>query len=121
MKKLLTAAPFLLRLPAAHAVLAQTPKASPKAKIFLHNGWKFREAGKGEWRAATVPGCVHTDLLAGKLIEDPFYRDDEPKLQWIGKTDWEDPTTVDAAPRLLKRGHVELGFSGLATYATVTL
>ena len=121
MKKLLTAAAFLLLLLAAHTVLAQTPKSSPKAKIFLHSGWKFREAGKGEWRAATVPGCVHTDLLANKLIEDPFYRDDEPKLQWIGKTDWEYQTTFDAPPRLLKREHVELVFEGLDTYATVTL
>src|SRR3989440_6763700 len=121
MKKLLTAAAFLLLLLAAHTVLAQTPKSSPKAKIFLHSGWKFREAGKGEWRAATVPGCVHTDLLANKLIEDPFYRDDEPKLQWIGKTDWEYQTTFDAPADLLKREHVELVFEGLDTYAAVTL
>ena len=123
-KKLLTAAAFLLLPLAAHTVLAQTPKASqqgPKAKIFLHSGWKFREAGKGEWRAANVPGCVHTDLLANGLIEDPFYRDDEPKLQWIGKTDWEYQTTFDAPPSLLKREHVELVFEGLDTYATVTL
>src|SRR2546423_641356 len=121
MKKLLTAAAFLLLLLAAHTVLAQTPKSSPKAKIFLYSGWKFREAGKGEWRAAAVPGCVHTDLLANKLIEDPFYRDDEPKLQWIGKTDWEYQTTFDAPPDILKREHVELVFEGLDTYATVTL
>src|ERR671935_616226 len=90
----------------AHAVSAQSPaaRAAPKAKIFLHTGWKFREAGKGEWRAATVPGCVHTDLLANRLIEDPFYRDNEPKLQWIGKTDWEYQTTFDAPADLLRRG-----------------
>src|SRR5918911_3602396 len=113
--------PILL---AAHAVRAQSPaaaRAAPKAKIFLHTGWKFREAGKGEWRAATVPGCVHTDLLANGLIEDPFYRDNEPKLQWIGKTDWEYQTVFDAPASLLRREHVELVFEGLDTYATVTL
>ncbi|MDQ5835413.1 MAG: glycoside hydrolase family 2 protein [Acidobacteriota bacterium] len=122
-KKVLTGA-FLLLLAAAHAASAQTAKDSrqgAKARIFLHAGWKFREAGKGEWRAATVPGCVHTDLLADKLIVDPFYRDDEPKLQWIGKTDWEYQTTFDAPPGLLQREHVELVFEGLDTYATVTL
>jgi beta-mannosidase len=109
---------------AAHAVRAQSPaaaRAAPKAKIFLHSGWKFREAGKGEWRAAAVPGCVHTDLLANGLIEDPFYRDNEPKLQWIGKTDWEYQTTFDAPASLLRREHVELVFEGLDTYAAVTL
>ena len=122
-KKVLTAA-FLLLLAAAHAASAQTAKDSrqgAKARIFLHAGWKFREAGKGEWRAATVPGCVHTDLLADKLIVEPFSRDDEPKLQWIGKTDWEYQTTFDAPPSLLQREHVELVFEGLDTYATVTL
>jgi beta-mannosidase len=123
-KKVLTATAFLLLLAAAHAAPAQTSKDSrqgAKARIFLHAGWKFREAGKGEWRAATVPGCVHTDLLADKLIVDPFYRDDEPKLQWIGKTDWEYQTTFDVPADILKREHVELVFDGLDTYATVTL
>jgi beta-mannosidase len=52
----------------------------------IHSGWKFREVGKPDWYNATVPGCVHTDLLAKKLIDDPFYRDNEKKQQWIGKT-----------------------------------
>ena len=48
-----------------------------RLEIPLNNNWRFREAGKGEWKPATVPGCVHTDLLANRLIEDPFYRDNE--------------------------------------------
>jgi beta-mannosidase len=40
-------------------------------------------ATPAEWRPATVPGDVHLDLLANKLIPDPFYRDNEAKLQWI--------------------------------------
>ncbi|PYS75964.1 MAG: hypothetical protein DMF66_17340, partial [Acidobacteria bacterium] len=82
-KKLLKPAAFLLLLLAAHSVLAQpakTSRESARVKIPLHSGWTFREAGKGDWHKAAVPGCVHTDLLANKLIEDPFYRDDEPKL-----------------------------------------
>src|SRR5215510_9547766 len=50
---------------------------SEKIEITLTNGWQFREAGKADWHAARVPGCVHTDLLANHLIEDPFYRDNE--------------------------------------------
>jgi beta-mannosidase len=131
-KKLLTSSAFLLLLlAAAHTVLAQTSatvfaqaagaRQGSKTKIFLHSGWRFREAGKGEWRPATVPGCVHTDLLANKLIEDPFYRDDEPKLQWIGKTNWEYQTVFDVPTDVLRREHVELVFEGLDTYAAVTL
>ncbi len=99
-----------------------TARTDSHTRVTLNSGWKFREAGKGgEWRKAVVPGSVHTDLLANKLIEDPFYRDNEPKLQWIGKTDWEYQTTFDVSVAMLARRHVELIFEGLDTYATVFL
>ena len=73
--------------------------------IPVHTGWQFREVGKVDWRPATVPGCVHTDLLNNKLIDDPFYRDNEQKLQWIGKTDWEYQTTFSVTPEILARNN----------------
>jgi len=87
----------------------------------IHSGWQFREAGKIDWHPATVPGCVHTDLLANKLIEDPFFRDNERKQQWIDKQDWEYRTTFRVTPQTLKHEHVELVFEGLDTYALVYL
>lgn len=98
---------------------AQTGAA--KAEISLSSGWKFREAGKEEWLSATVPGCVHTDLLANKKIEDPFYRDNEKNLQWIGKTDWEYQTSFNVSAETLKRQNIEIVFQGLDTYANVFL
>src|SRR5690349_3490564 len=104
-------------------MLALTSKAmaDDKRTITLDGGWQFREAGKADWHAATVPGCVHTDLLNNKLIEDPFYRDNEQKQQWIGKTDWEYQTTFRVTPQTLARENVELVFEGLDTYANVFL
>ena len=87
----------------------------------LSTGWQFREAGKEKWYPASVPGCVHTDLLSNKLIDDPFYRDNEKKLQWIGKTDWEYQTTFNLTAGLLTRRNIELVFEGLDTYANVFL
>ncbi|HEX8293121.1 MAG TPA: glycoside hydrolase family 2 TIM barrel-domain containing protein, partial [Pyrinomonadaceae bacterium] len=118
--KRLTLAALPLLLLAAHAARAQAQTAG-KTAVALDSGWTFRQAGKEEWRKATVPGSVHTDLLANRLIEDPFYRDNEPKLQWVGKADWEYRTTFDAPAALLRRRHVELVFEGLDTYATVYL
>ncbi len=43
----------------------------------LAGQWQFRQAGKSEWLAATVPGGVHTDLMALGLIPDPFVGDNE--------------------------------------------
>lgn len=112
--------PLLLLLLAAQSVQAQAQTMS-KTTVTLNSGWTFRQVGKDVWRKANVPGSVHTDLLANKLIEDPFYRDNEPKLQWIGKTDWEYRTTFDAPAALLRRRNVEMVFEGLDTYATVFL
>lgn len=92
-----------------------------RTTLFLQTGWQFSEVGKDAWAPATVPGCVHTDLLDNKLIEDPFYRDNEQKQQWIGKTDWEYKTTFNVTPELLKHGQIDLVFEGLDTYAKVFL
>jgi beta-mannosidase len=111
-------------LAATHGVVGQRGVHAPEAanmKMPLNIGWRFHEVGKPDWHAATVPGCVHTDLLANKLIDDPFYRDNEQKQQWIGKTDWEYQTTFNVAPAVLAHRNVELVFAGLDTYADVFL
>jgi beta-mannosidase len=103
---------------------SQTPSGESglhSITIPVHTGWRFREAGKDKWYPASVPGCVHTDLLTNKLIEDPFYRDNEKKLQWIGKTDWEYQTTFNVTTEMLRRTNLELVFEGLDTYANVFL
>jgi beta-mannosidase len=92
-----------------------------QVRIPIDSGWRFRDIRKDAWYPAAVPGCVHLDLLKNKLIEDPFYRDNETKLQWIGKQDWEYQTTLNIAEDVLKHEQLELVFEGLDTYATVFL
>src|SRR5438128_5580181 len=93
----------------------------PRIKIPVQTGWQFREVGKDTWAKAIVPGCVHTDLLNNKLIEDPFYRDNEQKQQWIGKTDWEYQATFKVGAEMLAVHNIELVFEGLDTYTDVYL
>ncbi|NOT48782.1 MAG: glycoside hydrolase family 2 protein, partial [Acidobacteria bacterium] len=94
---------------------------SVNTEIPLNSGWKFQEAGKKEWLPATVPGCVHTDLIANKVIDDPFYRDNEKRLQWIGKTNWSYQLFFNVTLENLKRQNLEIVFEGLDTYASVFL
>src|ERR1044072_7971426 len=110
--KLWFVGPILLLLPLVFAKAQSTQ---------IHSGWQFREVGKTDWHNATVPGCVHTDLLANKLIDDPFYRDNEKKQQWIDKKDWEYKTTFRVTAQTLARERVELVVEGLDTYAVVYL
>ena len=83
--------------------------------LTLDHGWQFRQVGAAEsgWLPATVPGDVHLDLLTNKKIGDPFYRDNETKLQWIEKESWEYRLSFEATPALLSRSNVELVFDGL--------
>ena len=96
----------------------------------LHDGWTVapvapRDAVPPEVAErthpvpATVPGCVHTDLLAAGLIPDPYLDRNEQKVTWIGESDWEYRTTFSWSPD----GHHrhDLVFEGLDTVATVTL
>ncbi|MCU1301403.1 MAG: beta-mannosidase [Candidatus Sulfotelmatobacter sp.] len=93
----------------------------------LDAGWQFRAVANAdradlkEWHPAQVPGVVQTDLLRNKLIPDPFDRDNEFHLQWIGLADWEYQTTFQADAATLAREHVDLVFEGLDTFADVYL
>ena len=105
------------------AARAKTPRADSQSPLerALSGAWQFREAGTGDWLTATVPGTVHTDLLANGKIPDPFYRTNERDLQWIDKKDWEYQTVLEMDTGTLAHDHIELCFLGLDTYAEVYL
>ena len=87
----------------------------------LSGQWKFHQLGEKEWLPATVPGGVHTDLLALGKIPDPFVADNEKKVQWIGETDWEYRYEFKVAPEVLKDAKQFLVCDGLDTLAEVSL
>lgn len=65
-----------------------------------------------------VPGCVHTDLIENKIINNIFYRDNANQIQWIENCDFTYTKTFNV-------GNVEtnayLEFDGLDTYADIYL
>jgi len=105
--------------------------AGPLVTQSLDSAWQFRLAPRdrhallhpaaAQWLPATVPGTVQTDLLAAKLVPDPYWRDDEAKIQWVGLSDWQYRSTFAVDAATLKRGHVDLVFDGLDTFADVAL
>ena len=106
--------------------LAAAPGEAARTDILINEGWEFRQVAPpnsdgGVWRPAKVPGDVHLDLLRNKLIPDPFYRDNEAKLQWIEVASWEYRTTINITPETLKKRNLELVFDGLDAYAEVFL
>ena len=87
----------------------------------INENWTFTQAGEDDWKPATVPGTVHTDLMENDVIEDPFYRLNEHDVQWVDKKDWEYKTTFEVDDKIWNRDQIELYFKGLDTYADVYL
>ena len=90
-------------------------------KQLLNGEWQFRQCGTEEWLPATVPGGVHTDLLALGKIPDPFVADNELKVMWVAETDWEYRRTFNADTALLAEENLALVCDGLDTIADVYL
>ncbi|WP_045767738.1 beta-mannosidase [Xanthomonas albilineans] len=124
------------RLPARFGLLLALAlpalgQAAPPSSLSLQQGWQVRLAPgdasasthpkAAQWLPAKVPGTLQTDLIAAGVVPDPFYRDNEAKIQWVGLSDWEYKTRFKADAALLARAHVELVFDGLDTFAEVYL
>jgi beta-mannosidase len=87
----------------------------------LSGKWEFRQFETSEWLPATVPGGVHTDLLALGKIPDPFVGDNEKSVQWIAEVDWEYRRTFSAPPQLMEEEQGFLVCDGLDTLADLYL
>ncbi len=89
-------------------------------KHFSLNGtWQLIQNKQGESLLATVPGCVHTDLIANNRLDDPFYRDNEQRQMWVGETEWRYTRTFTVPPELLQHDRLILCCYGLDTLATL--
>ena len=94
----------------------------------LHEGWTVTAVGGdipshvvGVAIPATVPGCVHVDLLNAGLIQDPYLDLNEPTVAWIGFVDWRYETTLElsAADLPVAGQRLDLVAEGLDTLATI--
>lgn len=102
---------FLLFL---SSLFSQTNK-----EISLHQNWSFRKKGDSKWLPASIPGTVHTDLMANKIIPDPFISDNEKKVEWAENEDWQYYSIFTTSKKDLANNHIELVCEGLDTYAKV--
>ncbi|MFC8075582.1 glycoside hydrolase family 2 protein [Streptomyces sp. NPDC057307] len=83
----------------------------------LAEGWTLRHERTDV--PAAVPGCVHTDLLAAGIVEDPFLARNETAVAWIGRADWRYDTVLGARDTAHER--TDLVFEGLDTVAAISV
>ncbi len=122
-----------MRVLGALALMAASPAmAAPAIVVPLDRGWQVRidpvdrvavraHPQAAAWLPATVPGTVQQDLIARRIVPDPFIDLNEAAIQWAGLTGWEYRTTLNVTPEMLRRDRVELVFDGLDTFARVAV
>ena len=87
----------------------------------LTGNWEFKKINEEKWFEANVPGCVHLDLLHNHKIPDPFNRNNEKNLQWIGKEDWTYRLLFAPQKTILNKKNKFICFEGIDTYADIFL
>jgi beta-mannosidase len=103
-------------------------------EVSLSGLWKFRgfKGCDGEeqgaqlvdskvegWLLAEAPLTAHTNLMANKLIPDPFMGSNEREVQWVNESEWWYRKEIELTPEILNKDVLELSFESLDTFATV--
>lgn len=91
----------------------------PLERISLNGSWQIHQLDGKISLKGQVPGLVHHDLIKRKLVDDPFYLDNELKQQWVGESAWEYFRTFHLTQEQLSKQRVTLICEGLDTLAQI--
>ena len=95
--------------------------------IHLNDGWRVTEVAspsaspttKIPWLPASVPGSLHTDLLAAGVIPHPYERMHERDVAWVDEASWVYEKTFQVNTPV--SSETFLKFDGLDTIASISL
>ncbi len=110
-----------LALGGRRSVFATEPGGSAVALDLTGDAWTLREDQGAESVRAVVPGSTYADLLRAGKIPDPFYGDNNAKVQWVAEKNWYYERAFDVPEEVLAKQHVDLVCHGLDTLATISL
>jgi len=119
MKKTQLTLPVLLALALLTGCMNDVPE-TPK-KVLVEDGWTVHRLGSDSTFPASVPGCIHLDLMNAGIIPDPFFGENEKQVQWVGNQDWVYQTRFRVDSKMYGFRNIDLVFEGLDTYAKVYL
>lgn len=90
-------------------------------QICLNKNWTFTQANKDQWKDCSIPGNNFTALLENHLIPDPYFSNNEKKVQWVSQQEWWFKTSFEIDSAFLQQQHIQLDCPGLDTYCSVYL
>jgi beta-mannosidase len=90
--------------------------------VNLAGAWSVRQAdGDKPSVPMTIPGDVHSALLAAGQIPDPYFGRNEDEVQWVGKKEWLVERSFDVPADLLARKSVCLRLEHVDTFCTLSV
>ncbi|HIF9394566.1 TPA: beta-mannosidase [Photobacterium damselae] len=69
----------------------------------------------------TLPGDVHSALLASELIVDPYFAENESLVQWVGESDWLLTREFEVSQEMLDHHAIDLTLSFVDTVADIQI
>jgi beta-mannosidase len=112
----------MIILPLLTSVYALSTSSSATVhpeRVSLSGAWRLTQTDHRIDIPARVPGTVDSDLLVAGKIPDPFYRDNEKAVQWVGESRWTYTRDFTLTPKFVKHAHILLHCDGLDTLADV--
>ena len=76
-------------------------------------------ATAADWKPATVPGVVQTDLFKLGEIPDPFKGNNEDSIKWVSEKNWSYKKEFSIPSEILEKQTHIVRFEGLDTYARI--
>ena len=89
-------------------------------RISLNGEWLI-DGYQDRQLTGTVPGCIHTDLLAHELIPDLHFRDNESQMHWVYEQDWTYSRQIELSEEQVQAATLFLRCHGLDTLATISV
>ena len=103
------------------SLCTQCKQNSPKPNSVrqIDKNWVLHVAEKDTFLPVNIPSNVHSDLHHHQLIEDPFWENNELKLQWIEEENWFYSTKFQLTKEELSYGLIDLVFEGLDKFIKI--
>ena len=89
--------------------------------LSLAGPWILHSALGAAIGPASIPGDVHSALLAAGRIPDPLIRRNEADIQWVGNAEWEIRRRFTVEPAAMAGKWAVLDLDFVDTFATVTV
>lgn len=93
----------------------------PVKEIFIDKNWSIKTENDSIRIVTDIPNEIHLDLYNNKVIEHPFFGDNEKRVQWVADKNWIYEKDFDVDSSFLSNENLELVFSGIDTYSEVCL